>query len=388
MTLFSIPVFLVEALTENINAVNENGLRIETVTTDEDIYISGICEAAAGTHVEVFVVNDRGTWKDETVLTDVSGTVESIKVDADGEVPLSRVWTHELDEGEYDVVLDSDGNKEYDEDEDCVADKSGTGFTVINKGAGSVRLGSRNPDPDEELRWRVLKDDPFVTLLVLRIFADDLEDLRITSFILQARGTVSDHKSIEQVIIAEDRGNDGFYTDGRDVVWGTGEYRGDGAELTVATDAIVPAGTSKTVLVTYLMGKELRDDTTFQVNVSKVEAEGMLSEEDIRLSGLPLRSAVAVVVGSGDAQIVEEATVPETAEDDSVWEVPTDSRVTAFVEKFIPSREGGDESDKERSTSKEGTPVWMQMTVFIALVVIGLVVLWKIVQWIISLVHK
>lgn len=362
----------------DINAVDSNGRVFDTYLVEQDIYVSGNCASAADTYVEAFVVDHRSSWKDDTVLVDRSDSIETLYVDNEGEVTLTRVWPSRLETGEYDIVLNLDDDNEFDEEEDCVTDK----FQVINRGAGSASVGNRSPDEDFE--WSVRVGNPFVVLLQIRLRAEDLEDLTLTSITLDASGTGDDRKTLLDVIVAEDRGNDGRYEEGRDTILGSGTYKRDNDDLELDLDYTIQAGDTKHILVVYLMGKDLRDDKTYSVEVRRIEAEGVLSGDDMLFSGLPIESYALEVGGSGDAQEIERTgTQQTTSNQDSESTSPSQTQEGTSATNVQTDDEGllssiFSQGDEEGEAGVPWTaPIGVRVALFLVLALIVLIIIWR-----------
>jgi len=371
--LLLIPTFSF-ALVQDIDAVNENGRELETVTTNDDIYVSGECSEAADEYVELFVLKNRTNWDHGDALVDISDTIETVKVDANGEIPLTRIWHAPLPEGEYDVAIDVDGDKEYDEGEDCIDDDNHAGFTVIDVGEGAVRFGNKNPD--EHFKWDVEDDEPFVVLMQMRLSVDDFEDIHITSFELEASGSGHDTKSLKEVLVAEDRGSDGIYVDGRDPIWGTGTYNHDNGIVTIPVNETIRADKTENILIVYLMGKDLDDDETFRVDLEEVMGEGTLSEKDIELDGTPLRSVVMTVSGSGNARVVKRDTAPVTQ--DASEEDNVDSTANSPVSSFF--RSVTNNGDAAEGVGDGLPPLGLRVAFVLILGFILLFIVWKLIR--------
>lgn len=338
------------AFTDDIDAVDRNGRIIESVTVDDDVYVSGNCSAAAGESADIYVVASRSSWRDEDKLNDITDRVDRVEVDEDGELELTRVWFSRLDVGKYDIVADVDENGEFDEGFDCVDSERDTGFKVISKASGTASEGSKNPD--EDFRWEPDEDDPFVTLLQVRLRVDDQEDVRIEGIELSSRGSGDDRNSILEVIIAEDRGNDGKYEDGRDPIWGIGKYERDGKRAVIEVNAVVEEKESVNIVIAYLMGKGLRDNETFAVSLTDIEATGLVTEGEVRFTGLSIRSIDMEVQGSGDAIEVKRDSDPPVVE----------SNVGGSSSRTSPASSGSEDEPTESllerifSTDKDSEP--------------------------------
>jgi len=303
LALFLLTTSTVEAFTDDIDAVDRNGRVIESVTVDDDIYISGLCSSAVDEFVDIYVVSKRSNWNDEDILNDVTDDIEQIEGDEEGELPLTRVWFSRLDIGEYDIVVDVDRDGEFDEDLDCVDRNGGTGFKVISGATLTVSEGSKNPD--EDFKWKPEKNDPFVTFLQVRLRNDDEEDVLIEGIELAPRGSGNDRNMILEVIVAEDRGSDGKYVDGSDKVWGIGTYPHDNRSVVIETNVVLKEKESINLVVAYLMGKGIGNADTFSVSLTDVEATGLTSDGEARVIGLSVSSIEMETNGSGDAIEVE-----------------------------------------------------------------------------------
>jgi len=369
---FPVPAH-VGAFVDNINAVNNNGRIVDIYTLDEDIYISGECTTAANKHAEVFVVKNQSNWKDGADLNDITTKIETVSVDNNGEIPLTRIWPARLTIGEYDLVIDIDGDKKYDEEEDCVDDISPLGFRVINSGDGTARLGSKSQD--ERYEWNVRWDDPFVVMMQIKLSVDDLEDINITSLTLDSSGSGNEKNSIIDVIVAKDRGNNGEYRDGSDIILGSGKFSHDSGDLTVPVNLTIEAGDSENIIIVYLMGKGLVDAKTFQVDLKKILATGLISEDEIIFSGLPVESVVMEVAGTGDAQVVDRYENPEPQQDKKEPNVKITNDESTGLLKGIFS--GSDEVSSEEK--EEGGPphIGFRVAFFLIIGFILLTIIWK-----------
>lgn len=375
------------ALIDDVNAVDRNGRVIESVTVDDDVYVSGLCSAAADDFVDAYVTTKRSNWKNDDKISDVTGNIERIRVDENGELELTRVWFSRLDVGYYDIVIDVDKNGTFEEGLDCVDSRSGTGFKVISKATGTVSEGSKNPD--EDFKWEPEKDDPFVTFLQVRLRIDDQEDVLIEGIELSPRGSGNDRNSVLEVIVAEDRDNNGKYEEGRDRVLGIGKYEHDNRKTVVEINFVLKERRSVNLVIAYLMGKGLRNNQKFKVSLTDIEATGLVSEGEVRFSGLPITSIEMKTQGSGDAIEVRSDDVPPTAQSSSTGGSSSSNTSSAVLDTNDTS-EGtilsGIFSSKNKNEREEsGSSLWVPLSelptvVIVILGIIGLAIIWKILR--------
>lgn len=92
--------------------------------------------------VKLFVVRDKDNWQNGEQLTDVSDGAETVTTDANGNLPQTPVWASAQrlgagqTDGDFDVVVDVNGNNRFDAGTDVVNGFIGTGFTVQEQPRG------------------------------------------------------------------------------------------------------------------------------------------------------------------------------------------------------------------------------------------------------------
>ena len=59
------------------------------------------------------MVANKDVWTDNDTLTDVSGGYETITTDGDGNIANTKIWNATLTEGDYDIVVDTNQNGEW-----------------------------------------------------------------------------------------------------------------------------------------------------------------------------------------------------------------------------------------------------------------------------------
>jgi hypothetical protein len=100
----------------------------------ETVYVIGANFSASETY-NFSIVVDQETWTDGMAIPErVSGTVITVSSNSDGDIPPTAVWTGPQTVGKYDVVVDVNGNGQYDVGIDALDDgdmEVTAGFSVI-----------------------------------------------------------------------------------------------------------------------------------------------------------------------------------------------------------------------------------------------------------------
>lgn len=84
----------------------------------------------ASTDVRIYVVANKDAWNDGDALTDISGGYKTETTESDGSISTTEIWSTPLTVGEYDIVVDTNQNGEWNTGElvdSCV----NVGFSAI-----------------------------------------------------------------------------------------------------------------------------------------------------------------------------------------------------------------------------------------------------------------
>lgn len=82
------------------------------------------------TDVDIYVVANKDVWNDGDGLTDVSGGYETKTTESDGSIAATKIWSATLIEGEYDIVVDTNRNGEWNTGEPIDSEVD-VGFTAV-----------------------------------------------------------------------------------------------------------------------------------------------------------------------------------------------------------------------------------------------------------------
>jgi len=287
-----------------IKTVNVLGEDDDKFSTLEDVYIQDECAAAANLTVDVHIVEDQTAWTINNSIVDLANGPVRVQANGTGNISKTLIWAAPLDPGTYDVVVDVDGDKVYDDAMDCVHTKSKVGLTVVAPGSGHVI----STDTDDKT-W-ALGSYANTTMLQLNITTSKKEKIDLKAFKLISFG-LGDEKLVNKVFIAEDTNANGVFTV-KDKILGSSNFSIDDDTVRVALSRQLDAGTSKTLFIVYEMGA-VKEGDTFTVKLANITASGNNSEVDIIFSSLPLTSGTTTVVEGGEIEITEEIVSEENA---------------------------------------------------------------------------
>jgi hypothetical protein len=124
-------------ITPSGKSTDSSGNPQNEFTTSETVYASG-AYFPAYTYVDIYVVEDREWTDGDPIPADVSGGVETVETDADGNLLVTAVWAPTLVVGEYDLVIDANQNGYYNAGIDAVDDPNHPGFVVTGAPVGGT----------------------------------------------------------------------------------------------------------------------------------------------------------------------------------------------------------------------------------------------------------
>lgn len=117
-----------------IESSDAGGNKKDNFVVTDDVFVYGSVYPTSEAF-DLYVVNDVTTWTDGMAIpAQVPGTATTVSSDASGNIPASPVWNSPLTPGKYDIVVDVDGNGNYDAWIDALDDNdvvTTAGFLVI-----------------------------------------------------------------------------------------------------------------------------------------------------------------------------------------------------------------------------------------------------------------
>jgi hypothetical protein len=99
--------------TPTIGSCDNTGVQKNAFTPDETVYVTG-AGYAKNQIFNIYIVNET-TWVDGMALPErVPGTATSVSSDSSGNINTTIVWNEPLTSGNYDILIDVNGNGKYD----------------------------------------------------------------------------------------------------------------------------------------------------------------------------------------------------------------------------------------------------------------------------------
>ncbi len=135
--LFGIVIFLllafpVSAEEPGVFLTNQSGIQTTQFESGDEIYIEGICLPANQDIFKIYITYDK-TWQAGDNLSDVSSGIETLTASSDAKIPRTKIWGKPLNQGTYDVVIDTNNNFTLqDYEQQCVIGITNAGFRVGN----------------------------------------------------------------------------------------------------------------------------------------------------------------------------------------------------------------------------------------------------------------
>ena len=132
IAIFFLLAFPVSAEEPGLFLTNQNGVQTTQFESSDDIYVEGICLPANQDIAKIYITPDK-TWQTGDNLSDVSGGIETFTASSDAKIPRTKIWGKPLNQGTYDVVIDTNNNFTLqDYEQSCVIGITGAGFRVGN----------------------------------------------------------------------------------------------------------------------------------------------------------------------------------------------------------------------------------------------------------------
>lgn len=281
-----------------IHSATASGAEKYLFQTSEDVYAVGETTLSAGPEqpVDVYVLAEKPVWNQNDPFIDVSGGKETVLTDVMGHLPLTLVWTHPLAVGQYDLAIDINKNGILD-NSDVVFSEWGSGFNVTGPGPGSGSVAKGGSSPGNHEWYYDPNADPYNELLQITITANQTEGIRVDAIDLKAWGTGNDATGVASVALILDSNGNGIREDGEQTL-ASAAYNADNgtAQLAISGGYTINAGTSASLLITYLMGASAKPGETFYFQVMAIAAMGASSGGAVPVTGTPITSAVKTTI--------------------------------------------------------------------------------------------
>jgi hypothetical protein len=120
--------------TSGISA-NDSGTRQDTFELGETIYGQAVLGLQAGSEYDLYVIDDRSSWSEgDLIPLRVTGSASSFTADGNGNMPTGTSLYSNPMSGDYDIVIDVNGNGIYNDNVDYLDDSPAVGAIVFAMG--------------------------------------------------------------------------------------------------------------------------------------------------------------------------------------------------------------------------------------------------------------
>jgi len=268
-------------------SVDSNGRTKSKFLISESIFVEqdiGICDY--NKTVSLYIVEDKKKWNPGDELVDVRGKPQEIKTDAAGKIvnPI-RIWENP-EKGKYDIVINCDNSGKYNSINDRVDDPSIVGFSVdAPTGKGEVAVGEKDLG---DYSWQYDPESHILLNEMLQLnLITEKENILLKNITLENFGIVG---SVEKIEVYLDISGNGKIS-GTDKKIGGAQYAN---RVVVTLDYELEKNASKNILIAYVMKPQAKGNLSLKV--LSLYGEGAGSGNEIKFSGLPLKSGIKTIL--------------------------------------------------------------------------------------------
>jgi len=281
---FMVVVLLISFVSAGIQTKKSTGFTTDKFLTTDKVFLksdAGLCNEQYES-VEVYIIRTGST-----VLIDVSGGSQNIDLATNYAIPSNtEIWAT-LEVGEYDVIVDCNGDGQYH----LLEPK--TSFSVnFKKGTASVNIGN-------EIINKTWQYDSEQLILISEILQLSLlsegEDVVLENITIQATGSGNDIE-INSLEIYIDENNNQKVDEGEETIGDSQPaYFVNNGETIIQLDYTIIDGEAENILIVYEM-KQIASEGEFSLSVKSIYGIGEQSDEMILFLGTPINSNVMKVL--------------------------------------------------------------------------------------------
>ena len=280
-----------------IYACDANGVEKNSFYTNDTVYACGNnLTLGVSRYVDIYIVNDTGSWPENTSLVDVSVGYQTFATNSTGDLPASSRWLNPW-EGLYDMVADVDRSGKYNTT-DYVDSLGSVGFTVALQPQPTLKfeLGSHSPSAHD---WNLAVNKSGNIMMYLKVTASNIEDVTLNWISLTSSGSGDDKTGVKYVRLVKDAEGDGILNFTDSLIAYNSYLRDNGVVmLTISSGTSVYAGNSSYFFISYVMSDTAEVGDTFKFQISAVGAAGSTTGTAARTTGLPLDSEITSITGT------------------------------------------------------------------------------------------
>jgi len=225
--------------------------------------------------VSVYIVVDSNSWSNQTVLHDVRSTgFKNFTTNATGFLNTTNaIWLPILNVGNYDVVIDVNGNGIYDSGTDFVFDPTVTGFQVVPLPAPTLVVAAGENNTVNKT-VTLPTSSPQTVMMQIKMTAGSSEAVSLTSMSLWAMGSGDSSKGISLVTLVQDLNQSGVYNPSDPVLAGSKYFNAGIATLDLSTPQVILPGQSVYFLIVYSLTNSSKNGDTYGFQIITAQATG------------------------------------------------------------------------------------------------------------------
>jgi hypothetical protein len=117
--------------TPTVTSSNATGIETNTFGLNENVYCYAENLTPNDPAVDIYVVQDKAWSVNDSIGSDVSGGIETVSTDDNGNIDVTMIWPAQLTEGMYDIIIDLNQNGTLDAGEPVDDVTLGEGFEAV-----------------------------------------------------------------------------------------------------------------------------------------------------------------------------------------------------------------------------------------------------------------
>jgi hypothetical protein len=277
---------------------NQNGGMKTTFYNNETVYVaSGNITSTGGQSVRMYIVANNDSWVSGKTLVGVAGGgYSAIVTNGSGYIPVTPLWSNPVI-GTYDIVVDVNNDGVYNSSYDYVNSSSAVGLTILQAPMPTLNVEKGRNNPSNH-GWDLRNSTDHNPMLQLNLSAT-IESIKIKFVSITADGTGNDNKDISVVYLILDSDGDGQYDQGETFLDYKNYFLDNGViTFQIKDGQIVSTESSVAFLITYSMSKAGQLGSTYKFDVVSISAIGVGTDEDAKIVGLPVSSAIKTISGA------------------------------------------------------------------------------------------
>jgi len=330
-------ISLQNAEAHGIYVCDANGNEKDSFYTNETVYVKGSVPYP-NNESTVYIINSSTSWSDQANLSVNLMFQALVSTNSSNIIPVTIIWG-DPKAGQYDVVMDLNGNGTYDSAIDHVDNLTSVGFSVYDVPTTYLKasLSSNTPSSFSVNAGNINA----TTIMHFFLEASRAEDITVSDITLSALGTGNDKEGISYAKLIEDVDGDGVYNKSvDDGVMELCQYSIDNGICTFTFTGGYKINVNETAyfLVQYIFTTNVSSGDAFQFQIPGITARITGETDLLKTPNLPLNSAIATITGTVATTTTTTETTTTTAATTTTTETTTAvTTTTTEAESILPS---------------------------------------------------